>query len=92
MSKLPKIVLTFILCGVVAGVAFAASRWDGVIATLIIFTNLIVTLIASVPDLVLTNSLSLLVFQSLKAVLSSAALVGLTGLWLARGTTDFVDP
>jgi hypothetical protein len=49
-------------------------------------------LIASVPDLVLTNSLSLLVFQSLKAVLSSAALVGLTGLWLARGTTDFVDP
>jgi hypothetical protein len=68
-----------------------SGRWDGGVATLIVLTNVVVTLVASIPDLLLTSSLSLPVFQSLKAVLSSGTLATLTGLWFARGTRNFVD-
>ena len=61
-----------------------SGRWDGVAATLIVLINIVVTLLASIPDLLLT-SFSLVAFQSLKAVLSSGTLAGLSGLWLARG-------
>jgi hypothetical protein len=69
-----------------------SGRWDGLVAILIVLTNVFVTLMASIPDLLLTSSLSIPMFQSLKAVLGSAALAGLTGLWLARGTTDSPTP
>jgi hypothetical protein len=68
-----------------------SGRWDWLVAALILLTNVLVTLLASIPDLLLTNSLSLEVFQSLKAILNSGALAGLTGLWLARETTDIVE-
>jgi hypothetical protein len=64
-----------------------SGRWDGVVAPLIVLTNIIVTLLVSIPDLFLQRSLSIIVFQSLKALLSSGALASLTGLWLARATT-----
>lgn len=63
-----------------------SARWDGIVATFIFFTNVIVTLLASIPDLLQTSSFSLVAFQSLKAILCSGILAGLTGLWLARST------
>jgi hypothetical protein len=63
-----------------------SERLDTLVATLIVVANVLVTLLVSLPDLFLTSSLPIVVFQSLKAVLSSGALASLTGLWLARGT------
>ena len=61
-----------------------SGRWDGMIATLIILTNIAATLLASIPDLLLNSSLSPVAFQLLKAALTWGTLAGLSGLWLFR--------
>lgn len=62
-----------------------SERFDPLIAGLIIVTNVLVALVASIPDLFLAGGLSIVAFQSLKALLSSGVLASLSGLWLSRG-------
>lgn len=92
LSALPLAIYFALIPGALVIFLFGFSgRWDAIVAGLIILTNVLVTLLASIPDVFLTNSLSLVVFQSLKAILSFSAFAGLSALWLARGTRAFVD-